>query len=282
MSNKIENHPSLIYAAEIAEICKGLKHLNITYFAHTKVTAEGLSAITNNPGFCEHYFKNHYYNFDINQAKKGLIKKYFLWDSIERRGQTAKMHEEAGGFGVKHTFTILEKCGNERNYYHFANNANDNSINQVYLTNIDLLEFFIKHFKDKVNNSHLSKAYDVKFSIDNAESDYQVSCNPEMVDMDKQRKQLMNEMDVKEKFHIDATKTLSIRDIQILLWLHKGKTVEDIANILNLAYVTVNKRIQIIKAKLHCYNQFQLGEKFREVIADSNDLVKFIADKYID
>ncbi len=280
MSNKIDTHPSLVYAPEIAEICKPLKRLNITYFGHAKMNKLGFSAITNNPGFYQHYLRRNYYNFDINQSQNELIKNYFIWDSIKPTGQTAKMDAEANEFGIKHTFTIIENYGEERNYYHFANDSDDTIINQVYLTNIDLLEYFIMYFKEKINDSpKLSSAYNVKFAIDKGSNGYQLICDPNISNMNATRDMLMNDIYIHEKYYIDMVKTLSIRDMQILLWLHKGKTVENIAKILNLAYVTINKRVHTIKAKFRCYNQFQLGEKFRELISNSDVLIKYISNK---
>lgn len=164
-------HPIFNCATDIAQIYSPLQKLNITYFGHIQINSSGkLAAMANNPEFADHYFKNKYYNADIHLSDKNLGQ-YVIWDTIERTKLSAKMHNEAAAFGMQHTFTIIHKNKNSTDYYHFANNSSDKSINQFYVTHIELLKSFIMHFNDKVQkNNVLKSAYHLTFSIDkNAE-----------------------------------------------------------------------------------------------------------------
>lgn len=283
MTHNIDKHPALTHASNIADICKPLNRLNITYFAHVNIDKSGMfSALANNPEFTKHYLKSNYYNVDIHLADCGLLKNYIIWDSVDRFGESAKMHLEAGEYGVKHTFTIVEKNANGSNYYHFASNTNDNTINQVYLNNIDILKYFILYFKEKVNQSKcIASAYDMKFSIDENASGYSFNSRKYFDNLKSRREEFIDEIRLDKKVCVDISQVLSIREIQILLWLHHGKTVHDIARILKLADVTVNKRISLIKNKLQCYTQFQLGEKFTGLFSNSSDLIKHICNTYL-
>jgi len=52
MLGKISNHPTLLYSQEISDICRPLKKLKITYFAHVRITNEKkFSGIASNPLF---------------------------------------------------------------------------------------------------------------------------------------------------------------------------------------------------------------------------------------
>lgn len=65
----INQHPSIQYANEIAEICKPLHKFNISYFGHARVDKnEMLSSISTNPEFYRHYIQNGYYNADIHMV----------------------------------------------------------------------------------------------------------------------------------------------------------------------------------------------------------------------
>jgi hypothetical protein len=265
MKNLIETHPSLIYANDIASICKPLLSLNISYFAHVNIDQSGqFSAITNNPKFTKHYLDKKYYNVDIHMAKEDLLTDYFIWDSIERRGASAVMHQEAAEFGVKHTFTIIDEGHNGHNYYHFATDLVGKTINQIYSSHLDLLKVFIMHFKDSVNQSkHLSDAYDLKFAIDSDATGYLTNEDSKELTLNSAhiRKLFWEELRSFNKNDVFST-DITLRELEILWWLHLGKTIDDIAAILGRASITINRQIAEIKNKTRCYTQFQLGEFF--------------------
>lgn len=276
MSKKIEKHPSVIYANEFAYICRPLKKLNITYFSHVFIDNSGhFSGVNNHPDFSEHYLKNNYFNADIHLAKIDTIKNYFVWDSIDCVGESKKLYQDSCDHGVKHTFTIAEKTNHGKNYYHFATNQSDKTINQIYLSNIDLLNLFILHFKDKMKQSkQLSSAYDIKFSIDQ-HANYSVQSEVIGFSQDGIRQSFLEEIKFNQIIETSIGKPLSVREVEVLTWLHYGKTVSDIALILGITEVTVNKHIANIKKKTHCYTQFQLGELFSKLFnTQLSELIK--------
>lgn len=63
------------------------------------------------------------------------------------------------------------------------------------------------------------------------------------------------------------TQDLSIREIEILSWLHRGKSINQISELLELAEITIKKYGASIKSKTGCYTQFQLGEYFSKMLA---------------
>lgn len=168
MKNKIHTHPSLCFAQDITDICRPITQLDISYFAHVHIDSNAqFSAITNNPGFTEHYLKNRYYNADIHMAEKTQPFNYVIWDALELSGASKKINQEAAEFGIKHVFTIMRQGIKGHDYFHFATHHSSPFINQVYISQLDLLNLFISHF---INNIHCSKAlssaYDLKFSLD--------------------------------------------------------------------------------------------------------------------
>lgn len=278
MADLIKSHPALNFAQDIADICQPLKQLNISYFSHVHIdNTNKFSTLNNNPNFIAHYLNNKYYNVDIHMAEPGLLGDYIVWDAIECDGQTAKMDEESVAFGIKHTFTIIEKNNTGHHYYHFANNSSNQSINQIYVANIDLLKLFILHFKDKIRNSkQLSQAYDLKFNLDHNAEGYTLKTDIHDVSQELRKSLFLNKMGQINSFDPNIIKPLSHREIEILAWLHHGKKVNDIAKITGLAEVTVNKHITNIKEKTQCYTPFQLGELFSTMFHHSNDVIDVI------
>lgn len=274
MNKYIENHPTIICQNDIAEICRPLKKLNITYFCHVNINDNRFSALANNPGFHRHYLENEYYNADIHMADSQLIKDHFIWDSIERRGKSLHMHQEAGELGVKHTFTILEKNHLGLNYYHFATNQHDRSINQVYLANLDILKLFTMHFIHQVHQSRqLSRAYDIKFGMDPDADGYTIVSRLDHENNFILRREFLSELKLGNHFQLPNGKSLTERQLKILYWLHNGKTISDISSIMHLAEITVHKHVADIKSKTGCYTQFQMGEYFSKLFSFSPDLI---------
>jgi len=272
MTHKIDKHPSVIHQQDLAEICKPLRKLNISYFSHVNVKDKQFSALTNNPGFHSHYLKNKHYNADIHLASDDSIKDYFMWDLVERRGSDLEIDLEAADFGVKHIFTIIEKSANGNDYYHFATDMMDEAVNHTYLTKIDLLKLFIIHFNNSINTSkHLKNGYDIKFVLDDESAEFNYYLNSNNISADN-RESFINDLSIYHNLTLSNRKILSAKQLQILFWLDKGKTLYDISRILGIAEVTINKHVADIKEKTGCYTQFQLGEIFNKLLSHYPDL----------
>lgn len=261
MKNKILHHPALRYASDIAEICKPLNKLQISYFGHAFVDTDGrLAALGVNPKFFEHYFTNEYQNADIHMAKDNKFGGHIIWDEIERCGRSLKMHSEAAQFGVQHTFTIIEKDKNGSHYYHFANDSTSKSINQSYLANFDLLKLFIQHFNENVHQSkHLSSAYKLKFELDKLNGRYDINESNQIIIENDIRSEFINSLNISNKhpmikniesFLEQRNIQLSKREMDVLLHLIRGKSARIIAEILFLSTRTVECHIDKIKNKM--------------------------------
>jgi DNA-binding CsgD family transcriptional regulator len=262
----ISNHPSLRYTREIYDICRPLQVFNITYFAHVNIDQHGqFSALSNNPQFIEHYLKNKYYNCDIHMAKSHKSNTYILWDNIELIGESMKLHLESFAFGVQHTFTIIESSNNECNYYHFANNQTSNSINQVYLNNIDLLRLFINEFNKAVKQSpSLSKAYELKFTLNNSTGGY-TTRSDDLLDHSARRLEFYKELK-KEFHHPNKSIILPQQQMRCLNYLNKGMTSKEIARKLNISPRTVEQHLKMVRESIGCRNSKELIVRAKEML----------------
>lgn len=278
MQTKISQHPAILYADDVSTICKPLRDLNITYFAHVNVDNDKkFSAIASSPGFVDCYLNKHFYNVDIHMVNDAQFGECVVWDAIEPTGESAKMDPFAIQFGVEHTFTIFEKSNAGLDCYHFASNVMGRSINQRYVSNIDLLKLFIMHFKEKVNESKLlSSAYDMKFGIDEHKAKFTVGNEAVLAHNMQCRELFLKNIKIDKHFIRNMKKPLSHREVEVLFWMHSGKTASEIAKLLGVADVTINKHIINIKDKTGCYSQFQLGEFFTRLCNGSEDIIQRI------
>lgn len=263
MKDIISKHPVLTMSADIQAICKPLQQLNISYFAHVNIDNDNhFSALGNNPGFIETYFRNKYYNNDVHMAKPGLFDLFVLWDAVDLTGRTHTMHSVASSFGVKHTFTIIEKTPSGKNYYHFANASNSNGINQVYLTNFDLLKKFIMYFNESIHQSkQLSSAYDLKFKIDHDATGYLLNSEDQMhcPDRDLFLKSISNE----SYPFVEINKVLAPQQTKCFQLLVQGYTSKEIAIQLGLSFRTVDHYIARVRKILNCRSSKELIAQYK-------------------
>ena len=259
MSHIIRKHPAILLSEDIKTICRPLLKLNISYFAHIKITKDGkFSGISNNPGFSEHYLKNRYYNADIHLAKKQMIEKYIIWDLIERTGLSKKMHTEASQFGVQHTFTIVSRNPKHDDYYHFASHVSTPAFNQVYIENIDLLHSFVAFFTDKINSSvTLSEAYNLQFSIDKSAPGYTFIPNEYLLNNQTNRNGFIQELNTFNHSHAINTHPISRlppQQYRCVELLAQGFSAKQIASLLNLSNRTIENYLAHVKKILQCQN----------------------------
>lgn len=267
----ISNHPSLTHAEDIKSICQPLEKFKINYFSHVHIDKSNqFSVIASHPAYLENYLRSKHYDIDIHTASLRELGKQIMWDAIELSGKCAKENEEAIEFGVEHVFTLIEWDQSGTHYYHFASNKVGAAINQIYLTQIDLLKLFIRHFKEKISSHKvLHQAYDLKFSIDKNTEGFIIKNDFSQLNHDRTKLDFLKEIQI-VSLNNTFSKNLSMRERDILLWLHYGKTANQIAQILNIADITVHKHIANIKEKTGCYTQFQLGEFFSRNICNLN------------
>lgn len=259
------NHPAIENAQDVSDICSPLKQLNISYFCHVRIDKnQHFTALSNHPLFHEHYLTNKYYNADIHLADNNSFGNHIVWDFIACSGQSQKMNKEAEEFGINHTFTILDKNKLGSNYYHFSTHISNALINQEYLRNLDLLKLFIVQFNDKVNQSKtLSNAYNISFQLDEQPTGFIIAPQNNWSNTKESRELFLQELKLKSA-SISKT-SLSLKELEVLSWLHNGKTLEQIALILGISTIMVKKHIATIKDKTQCYTQFQLGEYFSSI-----------------
>lgn len=268
MSNHLLKHPSLLYAQEISDICNPLQKLNITHFSHVRIdNKKKFSAIGTNPRFTEHYLKNKYYTADIHMVDENKFGSFFVWDGIEFTGESGKMCQEAGNFGIHNPFTIIDRNNDGIDYYHFANDSINKQINQIYLANLDLLHLFITHFKENINKSKvLKKAYDLTFDLNPRQT-----INFEDDSIHCERSQFLQSIEVKYPRLVIENIRLSKQQSEVLRLVMLGKTVKEISQLMNLSERTVGHYFETVKTKLNVSSRSELISK----IIDSKSLKIF-------
>lgn len=268
MKHKINHHPSYSNPQDIADICKPLSALDITYFCHANMDKQGqFSAIGTNPLFGEQYIQNEYYNHDIHTAEDNPFGNFVIWDNISLSGKSYEMDKVAKEFGIDHAFTIIEDSDNGSHYYHFASATKSTAFNQVYINNIDLLKLFIKQFNLQINQSKiLSKANDIKFATDINKAGFSTNEHGLLLSTEGRSNFIRFIKDkLPNKISADML-TLSPKRLECFMLLIKGHSAKEIAQQLNISYRTVEHHITTIRQLLGYRNS-------KELIADYSVLL---------
>jgi len=147
-------------------------------------------------------------------------------------------------------------------YYHFVSNKKDRKINQIYLANIDLLYRFIDYFKEKVNQSRiLSLAYQFVIDLQALSPVKMTTFDNESIIYDR------DDFFKKTELHKNTNKIvtneikLSKRQDEILKLVVLGKTIKEIAKILQLSPRTVGHYYDTVKVKFNVITRSELIEK---------------------
>lgn len=266
----IYQHPVVVYARDFKEICQPLTKLNISYFSHVHIdTAGKFSAASNHPDFHIHYIKNKYHDSDIHVLQNDTFDKYVLWDALDCTGKSQQMNEDAEMFGINHTFTIINKSLQGSDYYHFSTLVNDHYMNQIYLSNLDLLNNFINYFNENVSQSlKLKDAYDFKYDINKKSSGFTFVRNQDIVKLNQIKNRIhFNQENKKILTNVNYNELyekLSSQQKYCLYYTLQGKTIKEIAKLMSLSPRTVEHYINIIKTKFNCDNKRDLFGMFLE------------------
>lgn len=276
---KINQHPVLLYSQDFKDICSPLNKLNITYFSHVHIDNTGkFSAASNNPDYHKYYLEKEYYNNDIHMSQFSHHSKFILWDAFECTGATQQMYEDGERFGAKHVFTIIKKSNAGSDFYHFATHLKDKSINQIYLSQYDLLDMFIHHFNDKIGQSKkLFDLYKIKFGIDDYANGFTYNTDINLIQTNDLRSEFLCNLSLQQAsstlemkrssrngnvflVHKDTRNitTISKQQLKCLSLLIKGHTAKEIASLLYLSPRTVNNYLEILRDKLGCRNGKEL------------------------
>lgn len=259
---KILTHPSIVFANDLQAICAPLKALDIAYFSHARLDKNGsFAAVAIQPEFFKLYLEKKYYDFDIHMAQQRLPEQYILWDSIEMKKESKQLDDDFKGFGLDHTFTIIQETKHGKECFHFAAKPEHYSINNSYLQNLDLLKKFISYFNEKISeHKNLNSAYEIKFKIDQEHGGY--FTNNEFAQISYAE---FNQKIKSDRIYLNKEQYLTNRELECLYWLAKGKTLDEAAIILKITTRTIKAHIGNIKEKFACYNQFQLGMLYQEL-----------------
>lgn len=238
----LKKHPTITCQYELAEICKPLNQLGIVYFSHAHIDAQSnMYTIGLCPDFFRTYCELGFYQYDLHMRPTDVSESYMVWDSIERRGMSFKLHKTFTEFNQDHTFSIIKQNHHGKDIYHFAALPNNDLMNAQYLVLLDKLKLFINYFTEQVQKQPaLKAAYTIPIKINFEQGGYLV----------QNTEQAIENLQLKcNRFYIDHAEYLTKRELKILMMLMQSKNQHEVAEMLYITPRTVKEHLKNIKEK---------------------------------
>lgn len=247
---------------EVKQICQPLNTLKISFFLYTRNYPDGSQAwLINNADWEIYFYEQELYKRDclrVPEKTPAPTYKFNLWKCMPDPCQ--EIFGEARNFNIDHGVTLIEHGKEFNETWHFGTTPENHSIHDLYVNKTELLDRFTHYFRDQA-----------KPLIAKAEKERQQFIFPDEHHQHAHEIQEEVQQDLFDEFIKQTTLKrlylgkehgntyLTARELECIHWLKKGKSVEEIAMILDMKTSTAQSHIENIKKKFDCYKQFSLG-----------------------
>lgn len=206
----------------------------IQFFDYARMYDDGsCSIVSNNEQIIKYLFEKRAPLFAPIAAK--LLKNKFYYLIPEAGDYQKVMHDVKQHFDLAHCFDLFEVHDGYVDVCCFGSTANNQSIINYYINNIDQLEKFYANFKEQTA-SIMATTTNNKLILPTS---MQLNFNSKM--LNQPTKQL-----------------LTNRQLQCLRLLINGQTAKQISEKLHLSIRTVEHYLEAIKHKLDCHSRAEL------------------------
>lgn len=256
--NLNDSHPFLSSSNDLNEICKPLfESSDINYFLYSKIFRDSRCIwLCTNSNWLKHFCDMKYYNIGtFEQSIDQYVSGMYLWSGVYNNVlQDAKQN-----FDIDNGVTLIDNSIDFCEFYHFASSRNNQSINDFYINNPDLLKRFIFYFKEKAD------ALIQQASKNSIVLPMPIKIEPLIgakIESQHALKNLYDRISCKT-YHLNSkynNAMLTKKEVECLFWLCQGKSSEEISLILSISTPTVLNNIDIIKNKTMVQSSLKLTE----------------------
>lgn len=258
----LHNHISVTSSQDIAAIANAPKKAGITLFDYVRLYADGSRiCLSNRPEWLIHFYARDFHRLGLFEGNFDLYSENYAL-SIAMPHQ--EIYNDAKTYhNIGHSFSITKPSKNYCEFFYFAGSADNNSIVNFFLNNIDFLEKFIFYFKDKaakiITTAEKSR---LSFPLRSREVICNELSNLAMFNImpPKIKYECGQELEIKKYYlNVDGTETtITKTEMQCLQELKKGKDSREIAEYLEKSQKTVENHIHNAKKKLSCNSKSEL------------------------
>lgn len=249
-----KNHIAINSTAEVVEICKPLKNLNVDFFCYHRVFLDGSEImLSNSGGWAEHSYRSRFLTYaDIKYSlDKGL--EYVIWPYSHQDTSALRVVREM--CGLFYGLSFITKDRQYDGYMETFGFGLSKSLDvNLLLNHIDLLKNFCFYFRcqaeDLIGKCKHQRIIPVEYTP------YifpEVSGN---LDDETSKNKFIKEIRLDQYYHQKFG--LTAKELRCVDYLLLGKTALEIANTLYVSPRTVETHLMHIKDKLQCATKSEL------------------------
>jgi len=245
-------------AGPVENVCQPLSnYLGITHAGYIKIFNDGtMLRMANKPEWTKKYFEQSFYNdvdlYGMKDVPENGMRISFL------TGNPTSDHYRAlcSDFNIWNFLIISKKFANHSEFWFFGTTRDNTEILNYYLNHINVFKeftlYFRNYFSEIIDHHNPSQLIVSKLkSIDyNDEQDDKVV-------------RLLQEIKIKA-YHLKDDIYLSQREKDCLHYLASGRTMKEIARLINLSPRTVEYYINTLKLKTNSHTKSNLIKLFYE------------------
>lgn len=239
---------------QVAKICQPLRKLGIVGFSYTRVYDDGTFIdVSDSANVIEGFyydFSEIYQHYSPDISPEMLRGEYTLCSA--GNGDNEALNFLRDNFNIDNILVLVKRKKNYFEVYNFAPNKDNGGIINFYLNNLNVLQTYTYYFLDNA-----------KDIIHQYETDKVIRPNKSLQTITEDKKEGSKDFDINRFYfnNMDDKAYLTKREVEFLNWCAKGKSMEEIAMILNVSKRTAESHINNIKNKLGCYKQSDLIRK---------------------
>lgn len=258
IDSKLQSYIQLTADQSIQTICQPFfKHTQLSFLLYIRHFKNNQRLwLTTHGNWLEYYFKKQYHLINVFETSNSIPPSgNYLWSTLS--GQQVFLDAKIY-FNIDYGIILVNHLKNYTEFIHLASTPDNPQILNLYCNHLSWIYQFIFYFRETAKNWIDRAEKNMLPPLINTPFPPNVVKSPlKALDLPHQHRKLLTEQ---YRFA-----TITARETECINWLKKGKTATEIALILGTSKRTVEAHIKSIKAKLQCYNSFQLGYKIGQI-----------------
>lgn len=246
----------------VETLCEPLfKNFGITHFGCIRMLENGqMLRVTNNAKWTKEFFQHEFYNdidiFDMRNVPLNDQRSVYLGGNPYNQHLSMLCSE----FNIWNFMLIYERFETHGDFWFFGTTRDNHQIINFYVNNLNVLQHFILHFKNKV--AHLFDMTDpsklISTKIRPLSGEYK-----EQQDLQRFLKEISyNKHALGGNFYGTY---LSKREAECLHYFSQGRSMKEIANHIGLSPKTIETYINNVKTKIGRHTKSELISMFSKL-----------------
>jgi len=264
MNNDLD--PTNVYAFKfnleitdkVDQVCAPLFHyLGVKHFGYARIFKNGgMLRIANNQAWTHKYFEKSYYNDIDLYSMRNVTEnedRLLLLTGEPQNEHCMMLYKE---FQIWNALAIYRKFNEYCEFWFFGSSPNNTEVINFYMNKVDLLKKFTTYFKEKfakeLNNDDSRKLIVTTLKIENS-----------FLYEKEKVTNFFNELNI-NSYQLGDQLFVTRRELECLFYLVQGKTMKEIARLMNISHRTIEFHLNNIKRKTNSYKKSQIINMFLE------------------